>query len=159
MGATAMFTGTALSAGGKIYGGITKKRALDASAGLLEQEAGQSVASGIQGAIEDRRRANYVMSSARARIAGSGLATTGTSAIKTVGDIRAEGEYRALTSVYQGEDRALELRSRAAGMRMEGSAAQTAGWIGGISSVLTGGSSFYDKYGGDSPAPNYAEPP
>lgn len=147
MGATALAAGTVLTAGSKIYGGIRQKQADDQSAALLGQEAGQSVASGIQGAIMDRRKAAYVASSARARIAGSGLATTGTSAIKTVGDIRGQGEYNALTSLYQGQDRALELNVRAQGLENEGSAAETAGWIGGISSALTGGQSWYAKYG------------
>jgi hypothetical protein len=147
MGATALLAGTAISGYSKVYGGMKQKQADDYSASLLSQEAGQSVASGIQGAIQDRRRAAYVASSARAKIAGSGLTTTGTSAISTVGQIRGEGEYRALTSLYQGSDRALELNVRGAGLQDEGDAAQKAGWISGISSVLTGGTSFYDKYG------------
>lgn len=147
MGATALIAGTAISAGSQVYGGMQKKKADDYAAAQLGQEAGQSTASGIQGAIEQRRRASYVASSARARIAGSGMATTGPSAITTVGGITGEGEYRAGTALYQGEDRAQELRYRAAGLRSEGSAAETAGWLGGISSVMTGGMSFYDKYG------------
>jgi hypothetical protein len=51
--------------------------------------------------------------------------------------------------LYQGEDRASELNFRANTMRSEGNAAETAGWIGGISSALTGGTSFFDKYGAD----------
>jgi len=147
MGATALLAGTAVSAYGKVYGGMKQKQADDYSASLLSQEAGQSTASGIQGAIMDRRRATYVASSARAKIAGSGLATTGTSAIRTVGDIMSQGEYNARTSLYQGSDRALEIQTRAQTMQNEGSAAQSAGWMSGLSSVLTGGTSFYDKYG------------
>lgn len=147
MGATALLAGTALSAGGKIAGGYAQKGALDASASQLEQEAGQSVASGIQGAIQDRRRATYVASNARASTAAGGLTTTGTSAIANVGQIRGQGEYNALTALYQGEDRAQELDYRATGERRAGSNAVTSGWISGASSVLSGGTSFYDKYG------------
>jgi len=147
MGATALIAGTVLSAGSKIYGGMQQKRAMDASAGMLDQEAGQSVASGIMAAQNERRKASYVASNARARIAAGGLATTGTSAISTVGQIRGQGEYNALTSLYEGQDRAIGLNYQAAGMRNEGSAAETAGWMSGISSVLTGGTSFFDKYG------------
>lgn len=139
--------GTAISVIGKVSSGYAQKGALDSSATQLQQEAGQSVASGIQGAIQDRRRATYVASNARAATAAAGLATTGTSAIANVGAIRGEGEYRALTSLYQGEDRASELNYRASGMRTAGSNAVTSGWISGMSSVLSGGSSFYDKYG------------
>lgn len=154
MGATALIAGTVISAGSQVYGGIQKKRADDFAAAQVSQEAGQSTASGIQGAIEQRRRASYVASSARAHIAASGMATTGPSAITTVGGITGEGDYRALTALYQGEDRAQELRYKASGLRAEGSAAQTAGWMSGISSVLTGGynvaneyPTFFDKYG------------
>lgn len=147
MGATALLAGTAIVAGGKIAGGYAQKNALDSAAGELSQEAGQSVAAGIQGAIQDRRRATYVASSARARTAAGGMTTTGTSAIANVGEIRGQGEYNALTALYQGADRASELNFKAAGMRQSGSNAVTAGWISGISSVLSGGTSFYDKYG------------
>lgn len=152
MGMTAAGLGTAVQVAGKIYGGMKQKAADDYSAGLLTQEAGQSVASGIQGAIMERRKAAYIASSARAKIAGSGLATTGTSAIKTVGDIRAEGEYGALTSLYQGSDRALELGARANVLKSEGSAAETAGWLSAAGTAISGGTSFYDKYGAGAPA-------
>lgn len=143
-----LYAGAALSLYGKVAGGYAQKGALDSSASQLEQEAGQSVASGIQGAIQDRRRATYVASNARAATAAGGLATTGTSAIANVGEIRGQGEYNALTSLYQGYDRASELNFRAAGERRAGSNAVTAGWISGASSVLSGGgTSFYDKYG------------
>jgi hypothetical protein len=145
-------SGIYVSLAAKVAGGYAQKNALDASAAQLSQEAGQSVASGIQGAIQDRRRAAYVASNARAAIAGGGLSTTGTSAIQTVGQIRGEGEYRALTSLYQGQDRASELDYRASSMRNAGSNAVTSGWISGISSVLSGGSSFFDKYGADTPS-------
>lgn len=135
-----IYAGVALTAYGKVAGGYAQKGALDATASELSQEAGQSVASGIQGAIQDRRRATYVASNARARTAAGGLATTGTSAVANVGQIRGEGEYRALTSLYQGEDRANELDFRAEQMRTEGSNAVTAGWI-------SGATSFYSKYG------------
>jgi len=148
MGATALLAGTAVGTYGKVSAGYAQKAGLDASANELTQEAGQSVASGIQGAIEDRRRATYVASSARARTAASGMTTTGISAETNIGNIRGEGEYRALTSLYQGYDRASELNFRAGQMRTEGQNAVTGGWLAGASTVLSGGTSFYDKYGG-----------
>jgi hypothetical protein len=158
MGATGalMVVGTVLSAYGKVSSGYAQRNALDASASQLEQEAGQSVASGIQGAIQDRRRATYVASSARARTAAGGFATTGTSAIANVGAIRGQGEYNALTALYQGYDRASELDYRATGMRRSGSNAVTGGWLAGMSNVLSyagspAGQSFYDNYGSDGP--------
>jgi hypothetical protein len=129
-----------LSAAAKVGGGVAQKNALDNSASEITQEGGQSVAAGIQGAIQDRRRAAYVESSARARTAAGGLTTTGTSAIDNLGQIKGEGEYRALMSMYQGEDRASELDYRASQLRDEGSSAV-------VASVLSAGASFYSKYG------------
>jgi len=146
-GMYAAIAGMAVSAYGKMAAGNAKKNALYSSAAMLDQEAGQSVASGIQGSIEERRRAAYVASNARAATAASGLATTGTSAIANTGLIEGEGEYRARTALYQGEDRANELNFRASGMRNEGGAAETAGYIGAASTVLSGGTDFYTKYG------------
>lgn len=147
MGATASMTGTLLQGTSKAVGGIRQKQAMDAAAGELDTEAGQSVASGIQGAIQDRRKATYIASSAQARTAGSGLATTGTSAIANQGQILAQGEYNARTAIYQGEDRANELSYRGTQMRNEGAAAQNAGFESGVASVMKGGQSFFDKYG------------
>lgn len=139
--------GTGISLLGKVAGGYAQRNSLDKAGSALDQEAGQSVAAGIQGAIQDRRRATYVASNARADTAAGGLATTGTSAIANVGQIRGEGEYRALVSMYQGQDRANELNYRAGQMRVEGSNAIKTGWLSGMSNVLSGGTSFYDKYG------------
>jgi hypothetical protein len=138
--------GTAISAYGKISSGYKQKGALDAASNELTQEAGQSVAAGIQGAIADRRRGAYVASNAESRIAGGGLATTGTSAEAVVGGIKGQSEYDAQTALYQGYDRASELNFRAGQLRQQGGNAVTQGWISGAGSVLTGGTSFYDKY-------------
>jgi hypothetical protein len=146
MGTTAA-VGMVLGAASKVSAGYAQKGALDASANELTQEAGQSVAAGIQGATAQRRRTAYVASNAQARIAGGGLSTTGTSAQAVIGGIKGQGEYEALTQLYQGEDRANELNFRSAQMRNQGSNAVTGGWLAGMNTVLSGGTSFYDKYG------------
>jgi hypothetical protein len=146
MGMTAAVTGTLLSAGGKVYGAQKSAASADYSAAVLDQQAGQSVASGIQGSINERRKAQYVASAAQARAAASGGGATDPTVVDIIGNIQGEGEYRALTELYQGQDRATSLRARASGLRREASAERTSGWLSGISTVLSGGSSFYDKY-------------
>lgn len=141
MGVTAAL---GIAAAGKIYGGMQQKKADDASASLLSTEAGQSVAAGIQGANQQRRKGAYVASTAQARIAAGGLTTTGTSAEQVEGGIKGQTEYNALTSLYEGEDRSSELNYQGAVKRSEGQAAQTAG----ILSALGTGESFYSKYAG-----------
>ena len=135
----------AFTAAAKIYQGVQQKRADDQSSAVMATEAGQSIAAGIQGAIQQRRRGAYVASQAQARIAGGGLTTTGASAVNTIGQIKGQSEYNALVSVYQGEDRASELDYRGNVLRSEGNAAQNAGLI----NALASGASFYSKYATD----------
>jgi hypothetical protein len=158
MGSTAalQLAGNAMNAGGKIAAGYAQRGALTAASNELTQEAGQSVAAGIQGQEAQIRRTNYVASNAQARIAAGGLSTTGTSAQAVIGGIKGQGEYEALTALFQGEDRASELNYRASQLRTQGSNAIRAGWIGGVSSaissyprvasVLSDGTSFFGKY-------------
>ena len=141
-----MLAGTAMSAFGKIEAGNQQKQALDANAAMWNMAAGQSVASGIQGAEIARRRAKYVASSARAATAASGMTTTGASAVAQGGLIRGEGEYNALTQLYQGEGQAGELAFRGANAISEGNASQAAGWMAGTGSALSGGTDWYTRY-------------
>lgn len=148
-----MFAGTVLQGAGRISAGNAAKAADYSDAQRYNIAAGQSIAAGIKGAEGSRMRAAYVASNARGMTAASGLTTTGTSAIANVGQIRGMGEYQALTQLYQGEEEANDLNYRAARARASGNAAQTGGWLSGISTIFTGGKSWYDKYGsGDAEA-------
>lgn len=135
--------GVGLAAAGKIAGGMQQRASDYATARELAQEGGQSIAAGIQGATVQRRKGDYVASQAQARIAAGGLTTTGVSAERTIGEIKGQSEYNALTEVYQGEDRANELNFKASVLHSEGQAAMTAGVLGALGS----GESFYSKYG------------
>ena len=150
--ATLQLAGTALGAGGKIASGYAQRGALDASASALTQEAGQSIASGIQGAIAQNRRGAYVASNAQARIAGGGLSTTGTSAQAVISGIKGQSAYDAQVALYQGYDRANELDFRSSQLRTQGSNAIRGGWLAGMNTVLTSanspqGQSFFSNYG------------
>lgn len=147
MGATAMFAGTVFSGAGRIAAGNAQRAAAESDAARYNMAAGQAVASGIKGAEAARMRARYVASNARGLTAASGLTTTGTSAITNVGRIRGMGEYEALTQLYQGEEQGNDYNYRAQRERASGKAAQVGGWLSGISTIFTGGSSWWDKYG------------
>jgi hypothetical protein len=142
-----MLTGTIMQGAGRAAGGMASKAAMDSDATRYNTAAGQAIASGIQGAESARLRSAYIASNARGMTAASGLTTTGTSAVANVGRIRGMGEYQALTSIYEGEEQANDDRYRAARMRAAGSAAQTGGWLSGISTIFSGGTSWYNKYG------------
>jgi hypothetical protein len=148
MGATAVLAGTMFSAGSKVYGGMQQAKASDAAAGELNMEGGQAIAQGIQGAEAARLRGKYVASNARGLTAASGLTTTGTSAVANEGQIRGQAEYDALSAIYSGQSRAQDLEFRAANLRSEAGAQRTGAWLSGISTIFSGGASWYDKYGG-----------
>lgn len=152
MGMTATIAAVAVSAVSSIKSGQAKKAQADYTASVLDQEAGQTVASGIQGMLIQRRRKDTVASGAQASLAASGATSTDPSAVKTRAQIEGAGEYMALTKLYEGEDQANQLRARATSTRATGSAQQTAGYYAAVSSILSGSGSFYDKYGGDAAA-------
>ena len=147
MGETANILGGTLTAFSKFRGAQMQANSLNAAATSLNQEAGQSVASGIQGFINERQRGSYIVSQAVARGAGFGGSARDPSTLMTIGRDQAMSDYRGMTQLYQGEDRAAEIRARAAGLENEASATRESGWLSGISSVLHGGSGFWEKYG------------
>lgn len=149
MGATALIAATAVSVVSDISAGNSKKHQAEGAAAALDQEAGQTVASGIQGMILERRRKEAVASNAKAALAASGATSTDPSAVKVRAGIEATGEYQALTKLYEGEDQAAQLRARATSLRATGQAEQTAGYFHAVSSIFSSAGSWYDKYGGD----------
>lgn len=136
---------TALNAGGSLYQGNQAKKAADSEARQIEYRAGQERAASQRQAEEQRRQARLAMSRAQAVAGGGGSDQT---VVDLIGDMAAEGELRALTSIYEGDDRAFGLEQQAAARRREGKAARTAGYINAVSSVLRGGQSMFKKYGG-----------
>ena len=148
MGAvTPLLAGTVLSSASRIYGGMKEQAADNFAAQQFTTEGQNAVAAGEQGAFSQLRRGAYVASNARGLTAGSGLATTSPSAVANQGQIMGESEYAARSAIYSGQsEQALDL-AKAGALKREGSAAATAGWVGGISSVLSGGGGFYRKYG------------
>lgn len=141
-----MVAATVLSAGSSIMGGNAANRSAQSEASQLEYQAGQQRASSQRAAIEQRRQAALVNSRLRA-VAGGGAGDIGV--INMAADIAGEGEYRALTALYEGNDKAAGMESAAAARRREGKAARTSGYLGAVSSVLSaaGTSSMLSKYG------------
>ena len=113
-------------------------------AGQLEQRAGQLRAAGQRSAMDERYRAQLAASALQARAGGGGSDPT---VVKLAADIAGEGEYRALTALYHGENQAVGDEMQASGRRYSGGEARRAGNIGAASSLLEGGSSMYMKYG------------
>ena len=145
--------------GGAISYNAARKqgRAAEMSANIeaeqLEQAAMDQEASAQRSASEQRRQARLLQSRAIAVAAASGGGAVGD---KNVDDIllnlAGEGEYRALTSLYEGKSAATNLRTRGMATRFQGQEVRRAAdrsWINQVSSVAGSMpySSFGTKYG------------
>lgn len=139
--------GTVLSAYGSIQQGNAAADAGASEARQLAYRAGQTRASTQRGANDARRQGRYIVSRGRAIAAKSGAGVTDPTVINTLADVSAEGEYAALTRMYEGEDSAQGMEATARARKREGNAAQTSGYLRAASTVLNQGVSLWDKYG------------
>lgn len=147
----AYLVGAGIAAGGSILQGVKAKQAANTEADQLENLAGQEQAGAQRAAHQERHEATLVQSRARAVAAASGGGVTDPTVQDIMADIGTEGEYRALTQLYSGDERALELKAQALATRKSGKAAQQAGFLTAASSLALGGSTLYAKYGGRGP--------
>jgi hypothetical protein len=147
MGEAMAIGGKVLQAGGSIFGGIAANKAAKAEAGQLKTQAGLERATSQREAMEERRQARLLNSRALAVAAASGGAVDDPSVVNLMADIDAEGEYRALTQLYEGETEARGLEAQAKARRKEGRNAKIAGFINAGASLLGAGSSLKERYG------------
>jgi len=146
----------ALAIGGSIVSGVGQIQAGRAAnvnakfqAAQAQQQAGQERAAAQRVAIEERRKADLALSRGQAVLASSGGGTLDPTAMRLMGGIAQQGEYNALSALFQGEETARGLELSAAAKRMEGKQAKRAGMIGGISTIASGigQAGLYQKYG------------
>lgn len=108
-----------------------------------DQAAGQALASSQRQAIEERRQTALLQSALRARAGGG---STDPTVVSLAEDIAGQGEYRALSALYQGSDRAAGYRMAADARRSEGSNAETASWLTGAGTMFKAGPTLMQKY-------------
>lgn len=111
---------TAVQASGTLSAGRAEQQAAAARAQALEhqaaqarQQAGQERASSQRSASEKRRLGKLLASRALAVAAASGAGAGDPTVELIVGDIGAEGEFRALSAQFEGEERARGLETQA----------------------------------------------
>lgn len=121
----------------QIYGGFKAKQSAKFEARQLEQQAMADRAASQRAANEERRRARRLYSTALARAAASGGGVDNANVSKILSEIDAEGEYRALSQQWKGETVAMGREMQARTRRREGSAAQVAGALRGISTMAS----------------------
>lgn len=143
-----------------------KKRQLaEFDAEQLEGQAGQELAASQRVALTEERQSKLVQSRALALAAASGGSASDPTVLRIVSGIASEGAYRQNLALYQGEEKARQMRltaraERITGEIQAGSSAsqgrsiltQTAG------SILGQGASLYARYGYDSPATRSVTP-
>ena len=134
----AMVAGTVIKGVGDYRQGISQAR-------QLKRKAGQVMAQSQRQAAEERRQAELVESRARA-VAGASGTDVESTGLKTIyGDIAAEGEYRALTALWNGEEEAIGLNFAAKNAKSSAKWALAGSLLeaGGIA-----GMGMKDAYGG-----------
>lgn len=143
--------------------GMAAQQAANYKAALAEQQAGQKRATAQRASGEERRRERLVQSSLQARAAAGGGGASDPTVVSLAEDIAGEGEYRALTALYEGEEAARSLETTGALSRYTGEQARRAGDIRrgafrtkALTSVVSGigtaagseyGQTLYEKYG------------
>ncbi len=133
--------GAAISGIGAIQSGNAQNAAAQYQAAQLEAAGKAETAASQRKAEEDRRQTRMMQSRARAVGAASG----GGIDLELAGDIEADGEYRALTALWEGAEAAKGRNAQAAASRFEGKAAKKAGYLKGASKAFSGAASLYDS--------------
>lgn len=136
-----------------------QKQALDFEAAQQDQAAGQAIAASQREAEVQRHQATLVKSRALALSAASGAGATDPTVVNLISDIAGEGAYRAGVALYQGDEKARQLRMGSAASRYQGDVALETGrnkasayrWQG-ITGAISSASSLYGKYGAGGPA-------
>lgn len=161
--AIAAAAATVISAGGAYAEGVQAKRSADYKAKQLEVNAGQARAQGQRQSIEARRAGRLAESKLQSQAAASGGSASDATVVNLAQDIGADGEYNALTQLYNAEEQARGMEGEASISRYEGRQAKRAGTRKAITTLLSpsnyitgtsgNGAQGISKYGGD--GPNY----
>ena len=135
------------------------KAAADFQSAQLNQNAGQALAAAQREQFEQERQTRLVAGRALAVAAASGASASDPTVMTLISRTAAEGAYRGAIDIYQGEERARQMRMAAAAKRFEGDLGITSGdsrakayGLQGASALLSGAGSLFAKYGMGGPA-------
>lgn len=142
-----MTAATVLSAGSQISSGIQTNRAAQYEAGALRQAGGEAVAASQRAAYGERRQKDLALSRAQAVAAASGAGATDKGVLDIMAGIEAQGEYNAMSALYEGQAAKQNYETYADLTSYAGKQARMAGFLKGTTTALAGGSSLYEKYG------------
>lgn len=135
--------GTGLEALGSIGAGRYQGEVADYRARAMRQEGKARFAASTYAAAEERRQSRLAQSKAQAIAAASG----GGAIPETIATLEKEGELRALTALWEGQDAQDKANYAAAGMEAQGRNARTMGWLNAAGGILEAAPSLAEKYG------------
>jgi hypothetical protein len=141
--------GTLMGVGGQVYAGLAADRAGQSEAQQLQYAARATRESSQRAAAEERRQARLAQSRGLAVAAASGGGASDVTVVNTLADVAKEGEYRALSALYEGNEKAVGYQNAAKVAKAEGRSSALVGFMGGASSLLTGAAEggWFEKYG------------
>lgn len=128
--------GKLIEAAGHAYSGRAARKAAKIEAAQMIRKAGSTRATGQRAAAEEKRQARYVMSAARARAAASGGGVSDPTVVNIMADIEAQGEYNALSRLWEAEDEAIGLEQGARARRKEGKAQEILGYTRAVGTIV-----------------------
>ncbi len=130
--------GTVISADQQRRAGEIEKMNAEFEGQQLERNANAAAADSQRDAIKARREARYAESRARALAAAGGGDASDPTVVRLIEGIQDEGEYNALTALYNGQSQYNSMNTAAKVVRGTGKAARNAGKTGAFSTVLSG---------------------
>ena len=136
--AAVSLAGTAIGTVGAIRQGQQQKLNADYEALQLEKNAKQTEAAGQQAALEKRRQFSIMQSRALAIAGASGAGALDPDVLNIIGGLNMEGERAYGTELYNARSNAGMMTSQAAAARYQGQQAQTAGYVRGAATALSG---------------------
>ncbi len=144
---TVLSVGSSLmQAGSQRSAGRAAAQNADFQARQLEQRAGQERASSQRDYIEQRRQTKIVQSNARAAAGASGGSVVDPTMLNIQSGIARQGDYNALTALFEGEERAKGLEFQGTTTRADGQAAKKAASSQARSTIMGAGLTLFDKY-------------
>lgn len=120
LAANAGTIGTALAAGGTIYGGLQANAQSKVEAKGLKKKGDAEFSSAQREAMDRRRQTQLVVSRQKAVSAASGGGATDDSVTAVMEKTQAEGDYNAMMDMYNGSVNRADLYSEAKTVRKEG---------------------------------------
>lgn len=133
-------------------GEMAKMRA-DFVAWQAEEQGKTVIAAGQRQALEEKRKADLLVSRAKAIAASSGGGVSDPTIVNLLARTKGEGVYRASVALYEGEAKARQLRFQAAAARLSGSEAVVEGLssqmghtLAATGDILRGGAKVYSLY-------------